>query len=162
MSTVTARTQRDPAPPPTWRWRALLVLGLLVGVLGMHGLGSAGAGAGAAMVARTSHTATAHSPDQGPSTMSATAATLADESVCHQGGHGEGGPGDCAPGGGHTQHADPTCASTALAAGYVPPAPVADPIGIARATETVDRYVVASPCGGRAPPSLAELQLLRI
>ncbi|MGP4044696.1 DUF6153 family protein [Streptomyces sp. 2A115] len=158
---MTARTQEARTLPPTWRWRALLVLGLLVGLLGMHGLGPGGAGVMAAH-----HTAHPSSHEQGMSDShgrgvsdshgrGVSAVAPPDESVCH--------PSDDGHGGGHgTQHADSTCTSGAVAAGYVPPAPVADPVGVTRTDETVDRSAVASPHGGRAPPSLAELQLLRI
>nr|WP_206440991.1 DUF6153 family protein [Streptomyces scabichelini] len=136
--------------PPTWRWRALLVLGLLAGVLGMHALGPGGG----VVAHQPSHHQPSHhqAMKMGADMRGMSAAAITDEFVCHGDGHG-----------GHAQHADPSCASGAVGASYVPPAPGADPVGAAIATsDTGHRYVPDSPGGGRAPPSLAELQLLRI
>ncbi|AWN28555.1 MULTISPECIES: DUF6153 family protein [Streptomyces] len=123
-----------PPRPAARRWRVLCVLGLLAGLLGMHGLGPVAAAPSSAHDHRMSVVAKAHAhcPD-----------------------------GDCG-GSGHVHHADPTCASAAL---HGPPAPPAltpslgspvQPSEAAGAGEPVNRD------GGRAPPSLAELQLLRI
>lgn len=137
---VTARTQHS-ARPPQRRWRALLVLGLLVGLLGMHALGPGGA---SATPAHHGH----------PQQMGVSAMPVGTEFACHGDGAGHGG--------GHAQHADPTCASGAVGTGHVLPAPLPDPVGQATVPEPHGSYVTTSSDGGRAPPSLAELQLLRI
>lgn len=116
----------------------LVLLGLLAGLFGMHALGPADA------VASSSH-------HPHPGAMSAHLPGTADESVCHGG----------AAGGGHARHADPTCASGAVGAGPVLPALAPDPSGTAVVDGLDGRSVAAAPEGGRAPPSLAELQILR-
>ncbi len=125
-----------------WR-RAVCVLGLLVGLLGMHGLAPGGV-------------ASAHTE---PRPMPAVAAGL---SVAFAEGHDgcAGDEGHC--GGGHARHADSTCASAAVSGGPVLPGLVPDPAPVAVPDETPCPYAVAAPDGARAPPSLAELQLLRI
>ncbi|MFE1175221.1 DUF6153 family protein [Streptomyces sp. NPDC058773] len=124
-----------PPRPAARRWRVLCVLGLLVGLLGMHGLGPAGAVSPSVHGHRMTVVADAHAHCPGD--------------------------GDCG-GSGHLHHADPSCASAALHGPPVLPAlapslgcpvPPADATG---AGEPDKRD------GGRAPPSLAELQLLRI
>lgn len=115
-----------------------MLLGLFAGLFGMHALGPGG------VVAAPAHHSHAHA-------MSAHVPATTDEAVCHGGGTG----------GGHAQHADPTCASGAVGAGPVLPALLPDPSGAAGAVDLDGRSVVAAPEGGRAPPSLAELQILR-
>ncbi|MGW3951619.1 DUF6153 family protein [Streptomyces sp. NPDC004752] len=128
-------TERYPYPPPR-RWRVLLVLGLLAGLLGMHALAPGGAAA---------------SPAHGPA-PSATAVVAADPD-CPDDGH-------C--GGHHARHADPTCASGAVSWGPDLPALVPHPVTAAVPTDRIGSCPSAAPDGARAPPSLAELQLLRI
>ncbi len=65
-------------------------------------------------------------------------------------------------GGGHLQHADAVCASGAVSDGPVLPAPVPDPVPVVVGDGIVRAYAADAPDGARAPPSLAELQLLRI
>jgi Family of unknown function (DUF6153) len=137
MSAVTARAQRRDAPPPSVRWRALLVLGLLAGLLAMHAL----APGGAVPAHAAAHSAARHM----------TAAVTG-----HDGCAGD----DC--GGGHVRHADRTCASAALSGGPTLPALVADPMAAPVSAEVPCPYAGTAPDGARAPPSLAELQLLRI
>ncbi|MGC9538381.1 DUF6153 family protein [Streptomyces sp. UG1] len=141
---MTARAQHRRAPqlPVPGPWRMLLLLGLLAGLFGMHALGSVNAVAGA------SH----DSPHTHARAMSAHAPVASDESVCH------GGTTD----GGHAQHADPTCASGAVGAGPVLPAPALDPAAGA-VSGGLDHHPTPAlaPDGGRGPPSLAELQILR-
>ncbi|MGW6905972.1 DUF6153 family protein [Streptomyces sp. NPDC054940] len=139
---MTARAQRLRAPrlPMTGPWRMLLLLGLLAGLFGMHALGP-----GNAVAAASSHHG--HARAMTAAHMPGTT----DESVCHGG----------TTGGGHAQHADPTCASGAVGAGPVLPAPLPDPAGHAVSGDVDGRSVAAAPEGGRAPPSLAELQVLR-
>ncbi|GAA3983885.1 hypothetical protein GCM10022384_35630 [Streptomyces marokkonensis] len=65
-------------------------------------------------------------------------------------------------GGGHLEHADAVCASGAVSDGPVLPAPVPDPVPTSVCDGVVRAYGADAPDGARAPPSLAELQLLRI
>ena len=116
----------------------LLLLGLLAGLFGMHALGPGNA------VAAASHHPHARA-------MSAPMPVTTDETVCHGG----------VTGGGHAQHADPTCASGAVGAGPVLPGLLPDPDGSAVHGDLFGRSTAAAPEGGRAPPSLAELQILR-
>ncbi|MFF4794332.1 DUF6153 family protein [Streptomyces sp. NPDC001276] len=122
------------------RWRALLVLGLLAGLLGMHALAAGGA---AAVGARHASAASAHMGIM----------TDGGESVCHD---------DDAGGGGHVRHADLTCASGALETGPVLPALIPDPVGPVPLAFGGHGSGAAALEDGRAPPTPAELQLLRI
>ncbi|MCF1644658.1 DUF6153 family protein [Streptomyces indiaensis] len=65
-------------------------------------------------------------------------------------------------GDGHVQHADATCASGAVSGGPVLPPLVPDPVPAAVRESAVRVYAVVDTEGARAPPSLSELQLLRI
>ncbi|EKX68428.1 hypothetical protein STRIP9103_07490 [Streptomyces ipomoeae 91-03] len=139
---MTARAQLHRASSPMRWWPTLLVLGVLAGVLGMHGLAPGGA-------ALTGHHSSHHSSSAAHLDMAA----LSAESVCHSNGDGSG----------HAQHADPTCASGAVGAGPTLPVLAPDPVGReAGASVGSHQSPAAKPDGGRAPPSLAELQLLRI
>ncbi|MGW8974156.1 DUF6153 family protein [Streptomyces platensis] len=120
------------------RWRVWCVLGLLAGLLGMHGLGAA--------VAAPSF---AHEHRMTAATVVATV-----QAHCP-------GDGDCG-GTGHVHHADSTCASAAL---HGPPAPPALTPSLDCPAQPAAAAGVGAPSkrdGGRAPPDLAELQLLRI
>ncbi|QFR02511.1 hypothetical protein F9278_12740 [Streptomyces phaeolivaceus] len=109
------------------------MLGLLAGLFGMHALAPGGAvGEHAEPRHRVTVTADAH----------------------------EGCPGDC--GTDHAQHADPTCVSSAVKDGPTLPGLVPDPVAVPVTADAVCAHAVAPPDGARAPPSLAELQLLRI
>ncbi|MFD9288388.1 DUF6153 family protein [Streptomyces sp. NPDC060030] len=127
-------------PQPTLRLRALLVLTVMVALVGMHGLASASpvpSGHTGSHAARPMVVADADSPY-----------------ACHTD--------DCGSAGRHASHADQICASGAIPGPAVIPALAAStPSGIATAAQplTPVPYELA---GGRAPPSLAELQLLRI
>ncbi|MFI2435589.1 DUF6153 family protein [Streptomyces sp. NPDC018693] len=124
-----------PWPPVRWSRSALCVLGLLVGLLGMHALAPGGSG-----------------PDHAHEhPVAATAAEA--HGVCFGDGHG---------GGGHARHADATCASAAVAGAPELPALVPDPVSTPVSADAVRPYAAVAPDGARAPPSLAELQLLRI
>lgn len=166
-------------PPAVRRWRVLCVLGLLAGLLGMHGLAPGGGTphrqhTPQARVSQThmSQTPMQQSPDSQAS-MSQAPMSAASMSAVHSeavtSGHtserseardGCGQGGHC--GGGHLQHADATCASGAVGGGPVVPAPVADPVPGCVAEDAVPAHAAVEPEGGRAPPDLAELQLLRI
>ncbi|MBW8795659.1 MAG: hypothetical protein JF597_19330 [Streptomyces sp.] len=129
----------QPAPrPPHRRWRALLVLGLLAGLFGMHALAPGGLMG-------------VHGGPEQPVSRAAVTATAYDG--CSGGGH-------C--GGGHAHHADATCASGAVSGGRALPTPVPDPVPVRPAACQAASRPATAPDGARAPPDLAELQLLRI
>ncbi|MER7790423.1 DUF6153 family protein [Streptomyces sp. NPDC097640] len=144
--------------PPAGRWRALLVLGVLAGLLGMHALGPSGGlmpraheRPAAAMTATTTTATTATT-----TTAMTAMTTVATSATVHSGCDG-------ACGGPHIHHADPTCASPAVGGGPTLSAPPAAPVAVCGRDLTAARLGTApSPADGRAPPSLAELQLLRI
>ena len=129
----------SPWPQPTLRLRALLVLTGLAALVGMHGLASA------------SPVPSGHTGSHAARTMVADA----DQSyACHTD--------DCGSAGRHASHADQMCASGAIPGPAVIPALAASvSSGIATAAQPLTP-VPHQPTGGRAPPSLAELQLLRI
>lgn len=115
----------------------LCVLGLLVGLLGMHGLAPGGGPPG------QGHGEQAH----------ASQAAVPRAQVMPYGHCGDGG---------HVQHADATCASGAVGGGPVVPPLVPDPVPAGEGESAVRAYAVVDTEGARAPPSLSELQLLRI
>ncbi|MDQ1066712.1 DUF6153 family protein [Streptomyces canus] len=127
------RPEHLPARPPLWR--ALLVLGMLAGVLAMHGLAPGGG---------------LHGHEGSSSSHMTTVAVSVDE-TCHAG---------C--GSGHLHHADATCVSGAVSGGPVLPGLAPDPAATAVSDDSLRPAAVMSQDGARAPPSLAELQLLRI
>ncbi|MFD5649006.1 DUF6153 family protein [Streptomyces sp. NPDC127039] len=124
---------------PAGRLFVLLVLAVLAGVLGMHGLapgamppGQAGAGHGMVMTAAAG--------------------------VPHAGGgctHADGGSGH------HLDHADGTCAAAGTGSAYTPPA-LTGALRAAPAAPAPTGAFPGAPHDGRAPPDLSELQLLRI
>ncbi|MEW1637058.1 DUF6153 family protein [Streptomyces sp. NPDC093801] len=65
-------------------------------------------------------------------------------------------------GGGHAQHADPTCAASGTSGAPVLPAPAPAPGGVPAAAAAAHAAPPGSTAHGRAPPSLSELQLLRV
>ncbi|WP_232840453.1 DUF6153 family protein [Streptomyces sp. Go-475] len=133
------------------RWRALCVLGLLVGLLGMHGL-APGGGLPGQMHAQPAH------GQPTPAQHSHATQTHEGTSAAH---HPQATPyGQC--GHGHVQHADATCASGAVGGGPVLPLLVADPVPVPVREDVVRARDGAGPDGARASPSLSELQLLRI
>ncbi len=153
------------SPSPS-RVRALLVLALLAGLLGMHGLNTAPpVSAPAEHPAHAEHPAdaegtgshedvTRHAAAPGPGDRAADPrrTSAAPVEACH---HRAGGPAR------HVQHADGTCAAAGTAS--APPLPLPPP-GRADAAATAGP-APAPPDGAvtaRAPPSLSALQLLRI
>ncbi|MDL5199269.1 DUF6153 family protein [Streptomyces sp. ALI-76-A] len=129
-------------PHRTVRSCGLLVAALLLGLLGMHGLGPVPA---------------IHDPAEHDRTVAAahTGVALSTPDECE---HGEGG---CS---GHLAHADPACASASVS-GTPDVVPVLQPDVVSRAGPAPDVRTSpggSGPDGGRAPPSLSELQLLRI
>ncbi|MFF8791096.1 DUF6153 family protein [Streptomyces sp. NPDC015125] len=127
--------------PPARRCRALFVLALLAGLLGMHALGPVITSAPPPHEHRMAVAASAHA-----------------HCGCKGGCDGEG---DCGSGG-HVHHADTTCASGALDGPPMPPALVPSPVRPAEPEDAAGTGESKGQNGGRAPPSLAELQLLRI
>ncbi|MEV3972539.1 DUF6153 family protein [Streptomyces sp. NPDC050698] len=149
--------QRRPRPVVR-RWHVLCVLGLLAGLLGMHGLAPGGALPRQAH-ARHADALQAHPPaPQADALRAHPPARQSDAAHPHRahvmpcGDHGDG----------HAQHADATCASGAVNGGPVLFPPVADPVPWGARETAVRANAVADTEGARAPPTLAELQLLRI
>ncbi|QES53446.1 hypothetical protein DEJ51_03620 [Streptomyces venezuelae] len=139
--------------PLVLRSYLLLVLAVLVGLVAMHGLGPGGivaASAAAPGCTGTHGTAGAHGePAVGEHATRHAPAVRADE------------PADDGSGG-HSQHADATCAAAGTAGAPVLPAPAAAPSGVAAVPVLGPGTGTNGAAGGRAPPSLSELQLLRI
>ena len=129
-------------PHSTVRSCGLLVCALLLGLLGMHGLGPM-PGAAAAPSGHERMTVVAH-----------TEVTASMPGECDHGGGG------CT---GHTDHADPTCASASVAGTpVVVPVLLPDTVTCVESAQALTSPIGSGPDGGRAPPSLSELQLLRI
>ncbi|WP_236580100.1 DUF6153 family protein [Streptomyces sp. HM190] len=146
-------------PRPPLRARGLMVCALLLGLLGMHGLGPV-----PALHAAAGHDRMTTSGARGDSGESAASAV-------HTGGAEVpvrvSMPGACGHdtdgGAGHTHHADPTCASASVGqAPAVVPVLVPDVVTWAERAPVRASMRASGPEGGRAPPSLAALQLLRI
>ncbi|WP_405575657.1 DUF6153 family protein [Streptomyces sp. NBC_01167] len=123
---------------PAGRGLVLLVLAVLAGVLAMHGLG------------------------QGPvPTQASTAAgghvmAMAPEESVQQA------VGGCShTAGGRLGHADTTCAAAGVGATYTPPV-LAAALDTRAVPAALPGSAARTPENGRAPPDLAELQLLRI
>ena len=173
---------RQPYVPPrgTGRARALLMLAVLAGLFAMHGLGPRAAVAAPheKPVPHTAHAPTAaHGPSQPASGHTHQRATAAQAPV-HHGTSAEPAPardrtsaasvpvheaGCDGPdhGGDHARHADGTCAAPGAGTGPVITAPAPAPFDAPPVAHAHGLSVVADTGGGRAPPSLSELQLLR-
>ncbi|WP_228974522.1 DUF6153 family protein [Streptomyces sp. DH12] len=117
---------------------ASLVLAVLAGVLGMHGLVPGSLPVAAA--------GTGHHAVRAP----ASDVPRLDGGCSHSDG-----------GAGHSDHADGTCAAAGTGSAYTPPAPAPAPSG-APAAVAPGNGLPASAVSGRGPPDLSELQLLRI
>ncbi|MEV0962398.1 DUF6153 family protein [Streptomyces sp. NPDC049910] len=150
------RHTRSPARP-AGRVLALLVLTVLAGVLGMHALapaGSAGTPARPHDAAATAHGPSGHRqpPHAPPGHRQSSHAPSVPEAGpgCS---HTDGGPH-------HLDHADGACAAPGAGSSYAPPA-LAAGLGAPPAVTTPNGTGAPAPAG-RAPPDLAELQLLRI
>ncbi|CAM5704129.1 DUF6153 family protein [Streptomyces aurantiogriseus] len=135
------KAEQHPEAPPMRRWRALLVLGLLAGLLAMHALAPGG-------------TVHEHAGPQHTTAVHMTAAAVSAHDDCAgDGGHCGGGP---------LHHADPACAAAAVSGAPALPALAPGPVAAPVHADAVRSYATGAPDGSRAPPSLAELQLLRI
>ncbi|MEV7415509.1 DUF6153 family protein [Streptomyces sp. NPDC089919] len=161
---MTLRTRHHAATshgPPALR-TVLLVLLVLAGVLAMHALPQATAGTrphdstSAHVAARTADASHTESMEAGhPPTSGRTPAPGGPTAHCPCMDHGHGG--------GHLAHADATCAAAGTSGGPVLPGLL--PVRLAGAPAAAyggPAAGVPGRTGGRAPPSLSELQLLRI
>jgi hypothetical protein len=124
----------------------LLVLAVLAGVVAMHGLGPAVSPASSSAVPEIRHAVTAASSSH---------AGAAECEDCVHVGHDDGGAG------GHAEHADATCAASGTSGAPALPA-LAPARTVTCPTADVPTLVPVATSAGRAPPSLSELQLLRI
>ncbi|MFG2779239.1 DUF6153 family protein [Streptomyces prunicolor] len=137
-----ARPEQPVGPHPRVRSYGLLVAVLLFGLLGMHGLGPV-------PMADLAHGHTM------AATTVATGEKASTPDACDHD------AGDC--GGSHMAHADATCASASVAGTpAVVPALQLDVAACAELPDGRTSGAGSGPDGGRAPPSLSELQLLRI
>ncbi|UQX03999.1 DUF6153 family protein [Streptomyces sp. RerS4] len=147
--------------------RLLLVLAVLTGLLAMHGLGPGGIPAqasmtahaetvtGAATASTSTHRTDRPSTDHAPTDHSSTAPCACPHDG-PGGGHGGG------PGGGHAEHADPTCAASGISGPPVLSVPAVVPGTVDASAAPARGLVPTGATHGRAPPSLSELQLLRV
>ncbi|UZJ30597.1 DUF6153 family protein [Streptomyces endophytica] len=152
--------QHASAPQPRLRLKALLVLTVLAGLLGMHGLANTGALPATSSPSHAAHHLRPARAMAAPAPAPGSASRDHGQRVCCPG-HDDGADGS-GGGTGHAHHADPTCASGAL------PGAVVLPVLPASLPDTADRTVPLAgrladgTTGARAPPSLAQLQVLRI
>ncbi|SEC80459.1 hypothetical protein SAMN05216489_01670 [Streptomyces sp. 3213] len=136
-----ARPEHSVAPHPRVRRYGMLVATLLLGLLGMHGLGPV----------PLAHPATGHAMTAMTAAMGQKVST---SDPCEH---------DAGDGGHHMPHADATCASASVAGTpAVVPLLVPDVAARAQLPDALGSLTGGGPDGGRAPPSLSELQLLRI
>lgn len=133
-------TMQSSSRRPAGRGFVLLVLAVLAGVLAMHGLGPGPASAKAPAVAGGHVMAVVHEE--------------AAQQVAGGCSHTDGGMG-------HAEHADATCAAAGVGAAYAPPV-LAAALDTGPAPVALPGSAAKTPECGRAPPDLAELQLLRI
>ncbi|MFI0240194.1 DUF6153 family protein [Streptomyces sp. NPDC016845] len=143
-----SRALQPPSRRSAGRGVVLLVLAVLAGVLAMHGLAPGPTRAMASMGAMAGSGHGAVMPHK-----TAVAAT----GGCA---HGAGFSHDT-DGSGHAHHADAMCAAAGVAAPYTPPPP-ASVAAVPLPAHLLSAAAPGAPVGGRAPPDLAELQLLRI
>jgi hypothetical protein len=134
---VTASTRCSSRP--AGRLFVLLVLAVLAGVLGMHGLPPGGMPA--------AQTAAGHQMVM----AAADGVPHADGGCAHTDG-----------GSGHLDHADAMCAAAGTGSAYTPPALAPGTVLHAPAATGPVTAATGAPHDGRAPPDLSELQLLRI
>ncbi|MFH9467155.1 DUF6153 family protein [Streptomyces clavifer] len=128
------------------RLYVLLLLAVLAGLVAMHGLGPVA----------SSSSSSATPVDRHTITTAASSHSGTDEcGDCAHVGHDDSGAG------GHAEHADATCAASGTSTG--PALPALAPAGLVAcpAGSLPGPFPEPRP-GGRAPPSLSELQLLRI
>jgi hypothetical protein len=144
----TPRTSR----PVGARACVLLVMAVLTGLVAMHGLGSAPMGQHQS-AARHQGPASADRGHGSEMTGRGYEMALTTEVACHHRSYGQSG--------GHLDHADTTCAASGVSSGPSVAAPA--PGGVAAAGSSEQHGVrEAASAPERAPPSLSQLQLLRI
>lgn len=164
---------------PVGRATLLLVLAVLAGVLAMHAL-APGAGPAPHTTTGTGHgpaaTATAPGVPAVPATALGTPAAAPGTPVTVPGtpavvhavafaehaGHGCAHATDGSGPDGHLSHADATCAASGISTTYVPPALSPAVFGHGVGPWTYAAALADGTRSGRAPPDLAQLQLLRI
>ncbi|MEV0300952.1 DUF6153 family protein [Streptomyces prasinus] len=123
---------------PAGRLFVLLVLAVLAGVLGMHGLAPGGVPAA--------------QPGAGHEMVMAAADGVP---------HADGGCAHTDGGSGPLDHADGTCAAAGTGSAYTPPALTSAVLDVPAASSPAAAATGPTRVG-RAPPDLSELQLLRI
>lgn len=128
----------------------LLVLAVLAGLVAMHGLGPGASFPVGAHAGAGSHHASAAGHEK------TTSDAPCPDGCVHVGDPVGGGRG------GHAEHADATCAATGTAGAPVLPAPAVLPGSTGSEAVVAHGIVPDATACGRAPPSLSELQLLRI
>ncbi|MFF3342582.1 DUF6153 family protein [Streptomyces flavidovirens] len=131
------------ARPRGARLYALLVLTVLAGLVAMHGLAPGVPPGPSAAVVEVHHAAAPSHSD------------AVDGADGAHAGHGEGGAG------GHAEHADPTCAAGGTSGAPALPAPAVAGVVACPSADAPALLLAATP-GARAPPTLSQLQLLRI
>ncbi|MGP3949557.1 DUF6153 family protein [Streptomyces sp. 7N604] len=120
----------------------LLLLAVLAGLVAMHGLGPAGAAVPERAVPAAASPVAAD-PHPHHQLMEGCQHAAGDD-------HGR-----------HVEHADGTCAASGVST--APPVPDLTPVGFeASSAVAPSRWPSSVTASGRAPPSLSELQLLRI
>ncbi|MEV4680507.1 DUF6153 family protein [Streptomyces kurssanovii] len=139
---MSQHTRREVGPSRA-RAYVMLVLAVLLGVVAMHGLAP---GTAVAATGTVSTTAAPTAP-----------AEVHDDPAGCDCVHGD----DHNGGSGHLSHADETCAASGTSAAPALPALVPSVVCTAPAADHPAAAFDAAP-GVRAPPSLSELQLLRI
>ncbi|WP_262059542.1 DUF6153 family protein [Streptomyces sp. STR69] len=133
------RPEQPVGPHRQVRSYGLLVAALLLGLLGMHGLGPV----------PLAHPAPGHA-------VTATTAAMGEQASMPDACDHDGG-------GHHMTHADATCASASVAGTpAVVPLLLPDVAAWAQLPDARGSLTDGGPDGGRAPPSLSELQLLRL
>lgn len=133
---------------PAGRALLLLVLAVLVGLLAMHGL------APGALPADHADAGTGHGV-AAPAIGAPAAVAEQDDHACAHAADGH-------DTGGHVSHADTTCAASGLSSTYLPPALTPAVYGQAAEPEAGATAPDGAAESSRAPPDLAQLQLLRI
>ncbi|GAA2229840.1 DUF6153 family protein [Streptomyces indiaensis] len=145
-----AAVQRTPSRRPAGRGFVLLVLAVLAGVLAMHGFGPAPAPTAQGHQGHVRHAVPASAPHGAPSSHTAVHEAVTDRACSHSAGGTE-----------HLAHADGTCAAAGVASPYAPPQ-LAAALDAVSAPPVLPGSTGGGAWSGRAPPDLAELQLLRI
>ncbi|HWM38348.1 MAG TPA: DUF6153 family protein [Streptomyces sp.] len=162
VRTRTGRTTRG-----TWALSALVTV-LLGGLLAMHGLGPAPVPThkppSAAAQTPEAHHASGHARghDCGHHAAAARGLDARHPAPAHGNGQRTAEDGRGHGGSGHVTHADSTCAAGGTSGGPVMAMPAASTPAGAQPSAATAEHARAAAAGERAPPSLHQLQLLRI